>query len=80
MLGAAIGLYHPPGTAMVSTVIERRGRAFAMHGIAGNLGVSAAPAIATAIAVLLNWRAAYVVLALLALASRYSCARRAGPR
>ena len=67
LLGAAIGLYHPPGTAMVSAVIERRGRAFALHGIAGNLGVSAAPAIATAIAALLNWRAAYVVLALLAL-------------
>lgn len=66
LLGAAIGLYHPPGTAMVSAVIERRGRAFALHGIAGNLGVSAAPAIATAIAVLLNWRAAYVVLGLLA--------------
>lgn len=67
LLGAAIGLYHPPGTAMVSAVIERRGRAFALHGIAGNLGVSAAPAIATAIAVLVNWRAAYAVLALLAL-------------
>lgn len=68
LLGAAIGLYHPPGTAMVSAVIERRGRAFALHGIAGNLGVSAAPAIATTIAVLLNWRAAYVFLAVLALA------------
>ena len=67
LLGAAIGLYHPPGTAMVSAVVEHRGRAFALHGIAGNLGVSAAPAIATAIAVLLNWRAAYAVLALLAL-------------
>lgn len=68
LLGAAIGLYHPPGTAMVSTVIERRGRAFALHGIAGNLGVSAAPAIATVIAVLVDWRAAYVALAALALA------------
>ncbi|MFN8638471.1 MAG: MFS transporter [Dehalococcoidia bacterium] len=66
VLGAAIGLYHPPGTAMVSTVFERRGRAFAIHGIAGNLGVSAAPLIATAIALAINWRAAYVVLALLA--------------
>ncbi|MEZ4502046.1 MAG: MFS transporter [Dehalococcoidia bacterium] len=66
ILGAAIGLYHPPGTAMVSTVIERRGRAFALHGIAGNLGVALAPAIATGIAILVSWRAAYVVLAVLA--------------
>lgn len=66
LLGAAIGLYHPPGTAMVSAVVERRGRAFVVHGIVGNLGVSAVPAIASTIAVLLNWRAAYVVLAVLA--------------
>lgn len=68
MLGAAIGLYHPPGTAMVSAVIERRGRAFALHGIAGNLGISAAPAIATTVALVLDWRAAYLVLAALAAA------------
>ena len=67
VLGAAIGLYHPPGTAMVSTVFERRGRAFAIHGIAGNLGISAAPLIASAVALLIDWRAAYVLLAVLAL-------------
>ncbi len=67
LLGGAIGLYHPPGTAMVSTVFERRGRAFAIHGIAGNLGISAAPLIASAVALLVDWRAAYVVLAMLAL-------------
>ncbi|MCC6238443.1 MAG: MFS transporter [Dehalococcoidia bacterium] len=87
ILGGAIGLYHPPGTAMVSTVFERRGRAFAIHGIAGNLGISAAPLIASAVAVLVNWRAAYVLLALLALGvalmtrlvapDRFEAARRA---
>jgi MFS family permease len=77
LLGAAIGLYHPPGTAMISTVIARRGRAFALHGIAGNLGVSAAPAIATTIAVLIDWRAAYLVLALLALTVALLVARLA---
>jgi MFS family permease len=66
LLGAAIGVYHPPGTAMVSAVIEQRGRAFALHGIAGNLGISAAPAIATTVALVLDWRAAYLVLAAMA--------------
>src|SRR5687768_11327541 len=66
MLGAAIGLYHPPGTAMVSAVIVRRGRAFAIHGIAGNVGISLAPLIATGLALLIDWRAAYVGLAVLA--------------
>lgn len=62
-LGAAIGLYHPAGVTMVSTVTRRRGMAFAAHGIAGNLGVAFAPALATGIAIAVDWRAAYVVLA-----------------
>ncbi len=62
-LGAAIGLYHPAGVTMVSTVTRRRGMAFAAHGVAGNLGVALAPAVATAIAIAVDWRAAYVVLA-----------------
>ncbi|MDP6604691.1 MAG: MFS transporter [Dehalococcoidia bacterium] len=67
LLGAAIGLYHPAGTAMVSTVRQRRGLAFAAHGIAGNVGVSLAPALGTGIALFFGWRAAYLVLVLLAL-------------
>ncbi len=67
LLGAAIGLYHPAGTSMVSTVGRRRGLAFATHGIAGNIGVALAPVLGTGIAVFFGWRAAYLVLVLLAL-------------
>ena len=66
LLGAALGLYHPPGVTMVSTIINRRGMAFAAHGVAGNLGVALAPALATGIAIAIDWRAAYIVLAMLA--------------
>ena len=68
LLGAAIGLYHPAGVAMVATVRRRRGLAFAAHGIAGNLGVALAPAIGTGIAIAFGWRASYVALMLLAFA------------
>ena len=67
LLGAAIGLYHPAGTAMVSTVARRRGLAFAAHGIAGNIGVALAPAVGVGIAVGFGWRASYLALAVLAL-------------
>jgi MFS family permease len=66
LLGAALGLYHPAGTAMVSTVATRRGMAFATHGIAGNVGVGAIPAVAVGISIASDWRMAYVALALLA--------------
>ncbi|MEZ4492348.1 MAG: MFS transporter [Dehalococcoidia bacterium] len=67
LLGAALGLYHPAGTSMVATVVERRGMAFAAHGIAGNIGVGAVPAIAIGISIATDWRMAYVVLGIAAL-------------
>ncbi len=69
LLGAAIGFYHPAGTAMVSTVTKRRGMAFAAHGIAGNVGVALAPVVSIGIAIAVDWRAAYVVLGAMALAT-----------
>jgi MFS family permease len=67
LLGAAIGLYHPAGVALVSTVRERRGLAYAVHGIAGNIGVALAPAVGISIAILAGWRASYLALVVLAL-------------
>ena len=69
LLGAAIGLYHPPGTAMVATLSERRGRALARHGVGGNIGLGVAPALVTAVAIVADWRAAYLVLGALALSA-----------
>lgn len=63
LLGAAIGFYHPAGTAMVATVVNRRGLAFAAHGVAGNVGVAMVPALAVGVSILIDWRAAYVLLA-----------------
>ncbi len=78
LLGAAIGLYHPAGTSMVSTVAGRRGMAFAVHGIAGNLGVALVPVVAVGTAIATDWRLAYVVLGVAALAVGF-IVRRVAP-
>lgn len=73
ILGLSIGLYHPAGLALIAQVTAQnggggpgRGMALGWHGVAGNLGIAAAPAIAIGPAVALDdWRWAYVLLALL---------------
>ncbi len=66
LLGAGIGLYHPAGTSLVATVATRRGLALASHGIAGNVGIALAPALAIGVAIAADWRVAYLVFAALA--------------
>jgi MFS transporter, FSR family, fosmidomycin resistance protein len=65
LLGAFIGLYHPPGTAMVAIMAENRGSGLAKHGVAGNIGLALSPAIAVFIASTLGWRFSYIVVALI---------------
>jgi MFS family permease len=66
LLGLSIGLYHPAGLALLAQAAEQRGMAFGYHGVAGNIGVALAPAMAIGLAVAVDWRLAYFVLAALA--------------
>ena len=72
LLGLSIGLYHPAGLALIAQVAAQgggtagRGLALGWHGVAGNLGIAAAPALAIGVAVAFDWRWAYVLLAVLA--------------
>ncbi len=79
LLGMSIGLYHPAGLSFISQVMARhpgdtagRGLALGWHGVAGNLGIAATPALAIGVAEVFDWRWAYVVLALLALLAAIS--------
>ena len=67
ILGLSIGLYHPAGLSFIAQATARRGLALGWHGLVGNLGIAAAPALAIGVAEATNWRWAYVVLAVLAL-------------
>ncbi|MCX8126710.1 MAG: MFS transporter, partial [Dehalococcoidia bacterium] len=64
LLGLALGLYHPAGAAFVAKTSCRPGMAFGYLGIGGNLGVAVAPIMVGSIAAILNWRAAYLLLAI----------------
>ena len=64
-LGLATGLYHPAGITLLART-ARPARNLGLHGTIGNLGIAGAPAMAAAAAVLIDWRAAYFLLALLA--------------
>jgi MFS family permease len=64
-LGLAASFYHPAGLALLSNRFHGKvGRAFAINGIAGNVGIGLTPFLAGLIASLLHWRWAYVLLCL----------------
>ena len=65
-LGLAVGLYHPAGLSLMAQGVRQRGLALGFHGVAGNVGQALAPAIAIGLAVLIDWRAAFFFVAVLA--------------
>jgi len=87
LLGLSIGLYHPAGISLIAQATAGpdggRGLALGWHGVAGNLGIAVAPVLAIGVAEALDWRWAYVLLAILALLAALSLRLvslpRAGP-
>ena len=64
-LGAAAGLYHPPGLALISFSTDRRtmGPAMGWHGVASSVGIALAPLGILALRDRWGWRSAFVALA-----------------
>ena len=69
MLGAFAAIYHPVGMAMLIEASQARGRTLAFNGVCGNLGVSLAAGISAGLATWLGWRAAFLVPAVLSVAT-----------
>jgi predicted MFS family arabinose efflux permease len=63
LLGFSVGLYHPAGLSLMAQGVRQRGLALGFHGVAGNVGQALAPALAVGLAILVDWRLAYFVLA-----------------
>jgi len=61
-LGLFASIYHPAGLALISRHVRARGWALGINGVAGNLGVAAAPFAAALIADVADWRTAFVAL------------------
>lgn len=68
-VGAAAAIYHPAGLAMVADGAAALGRALAINGVAGNLGIAAAPLAAGTLSALFGWRAAFLAPGMLAAAT-----------
>ena len=80
--GAAASVYHPAGLSMLSRGASERGKAFAYHGMAGNLGIALGPFVVAIALVVAEWRTvafalALPVLAVAALATRIQVDERA---
>jgi len=64
ILGLALGIYHPVGSAFIARATKHRGMAFGYIGVSGNLGVALGPILAGVIASALGWRAPYLIFAI----------------
>jgi MFS family permease len=69
---AAIGffaaIYHPVGLAMITDLVDRPGRALAVNGVAGNLGLAGATLATGWLAELSGWRQAFLVPGIVSIA------------
>jgi len=68
VLGLALGIFHPVGSAFITRATRHRGMAFGYLGVGGNLGVALGPVLAGVIASPMGWRAPYLIFAIPALA------------
>jgi MFS family permease len=69
LLGVFAAIYHPVGMAMLIEASRARGRTLAFNGVCGNLGAALATGITAFLAYWLGWRAAFLLPAVLCLAT-----------
>ena len=65
--GASASVYHPSGLSLISRGVEARGRGFAYHGMAGNLGTAVGPLVTVILLLWFDWTLVAAVLAAFAL-------------
>jgi MFS family permease len=75
VMGLAASAYHPAGMGLISRAIEARGRALAINGICGNVGIALTPVVTAALARQLGWRGAFLASGLALAALTLGCAR-----
>ena len=60
-IGLFAAIYHPAGLAMVTEATETPGRALAMNGVWGNMGIASAALATGLVAQALGWRYAFIL-------------------
>jgi MFS family permease len=61
--GAAASVYHPAGLTLISNGVAERGRGFAFHGMAGNVGIAGGPLLTAVLLLVFPWRLVAAALA-----------------
>jgi MFS transporter, FSR family, fosmidomycin resistance protein len=75
VMGLAASAYHPAGMGLISRAIAARGRALAINGIFGNVGIALTPVVTAALAERLGWRGAFLASGTVLAALTLGCAR-----
>ena len=65
--GLSASVYHPAGLTLISNGVEQRGRGFAYHGMAGNVGIAGGPLVTAVLLLAFGWEIVTVLLAVPAL-------------
>jgi MFS family permease len=65
--GAAASVYHPAGLTLISNGVRERGRGFAYHGMAGNVGIAGGPLVTALLLLVFEWELVVAILAVPAL-------------
>jgi len=69
LLGLSGSIYHPVGFSWVVKHARVRGRAIAITGIAGSIGVALGPVVAAGLASVWSWRVAFILPGMVAIAA-----------
>ncbi|MFC4248971.1 MFS transporter [Natribaculum luteum] len=65
--GIAASVYHPAGLTLISNGVRDRGRGFAYHGMAGNVGIAMGPLLTALLLLAFDWRVVVAILSVPAL-------------
>lgn len=65
--GVSASVYHPAGLTLISNGVVDRGRGFAYHGMAGNVGIAGGPLVTALLLLAFGWETVTVLLAVPAL-------------
>jgi len=68
IIGIFAAIYHPAANTLIAHSIKEKGKGFGLHGIAGSLGVAAAPAISAFIGIAAGWRTPHIIYGAISIA------------
>jgi MFS family permease len=68
LIGLFCSLYHPAANTLISYTFEEKGKAFAINGIAGSLGIAVVPIISAWMGALMGWKVPHIIFGIFGIA------------